>query len=226
VLLATFYIPGANRPYHYRYNAWLAVLARPPGILFFLVLWPGFYPLFGLLDAGLFLLQFPFLVKTLQLIPRRRFRDTAQFECRGASYAEVKAGAFAGPYGPLPKHKGLGPTTLLQFINDSARNMHDHRDVRPRYDKLIHAHGVCYAGRWVIDTDSPYSGYFAPGSEGLLIARASVAGPLINRGHKRSFGIAGKVFPTLDPDEPVWPGNFVTVSHLSGSRAPMCWTSR
>ena len=54
----------------------------------------------------------------------------------------------------------------------------------------------------------------------MLIARASVAGPITVRGAvPRSFGIAGKVFPTLDPDEWVWPGNFVTVSHLSGSKA-------
>jgi hypothetical protein len=97
--------------------------------------------------------------------------------------------------------------------------MHDRRDIRPRYDKLIHAHGVCYAGVWRIDQSSSYTGYFAKGSEGLLIARASVAGLFVAQGHRRAFGIGGKVFPTMDPEEWVWPGNFVTVSHLSGSKA-------
>src|SRR5262249_53395593 len=69
VLLGIFYVPGANHPYRYRANAWLAVFARPPGVVFFWLLWRGFYPSFGLLDGVLFLLQFPFLVKTLQLIP-------------------------------------------------------------------------------------------------------------------------------------------------------------
>jgi len=220
VLLAIFYIPGANQPYRYRFNAIMAVLARPPGVLFFFWLWGGFYPVFGYLDAALFLAQFPFLVMTMQLIPERRFRDTEVFEYRGTSFREVKDAAFSGPYETLPTHKGLGPATLLQFLNDSARNMHDKRDIRPRYDKLIHSHGVCYAGVWEIDSDSPYTGYFAKGTRGLLIARASVAGPLLKQGHARSFGIAGKVFPTMDPDEWVWPGNFVTVSDLSGSRAP------
>ena len=222
VLLAIFYIPGANQPYRYRANAWLAVGARLPGVVFFLILWPGVYAAFGLLDGFLLLIQFPFLIKTMQMIPERRFHDTEVFEYQGASYSEVKEAAFAGAYddNDLPYQKGLGPTTFIQFFNDAARNMHDKRDIRPNYNKLIHANGVCYAGTWKIDQETPYTGYFASGSEGLLVARASVAGPFIKRGHKRSFGIGGKVFPTLNPNERVWPGNFVTVSHLSGSRTP------
>lgn len=220
VLLAIVYIPGANQPYRYRANAILAVLARPPGVIFFLWLWSGFYALFGYLDAVLFLAQFPFLVKAMQLIPERRFRDTQVFEYQGTTFRAVKDAAFSGPYSaPLPCHQGVGPATLLQLFNDAARNLHDKRDIRPRYDKLIHANGVCYAGIWEIDTASPYTGYFANGARGLLIVRASVAGPFIMQGHARSFGFGGKVFPTLDPDEWVWPGNFVAVSNLSGSRA-------
>ncbi|MFP3939394.1 MAG: hypothetical protein ACLF0P_03725 [Thermoanaerobaculia bacterium] len=220
ILLSLFYIPGANRPYRYRANAHLAVWARPPGVVFFLLLWPGRYLAFGLLDLALFLMQFPLLVKVMQLRPEaHREVDDDIREYDGGTYREVKEAAFAGPYDGLPYHLGIRPGTILQFLNDSARNMHDRRDIRPYYDKLIHANGVCFAGRWRIDRPSPYTGYFATGSEGLLVARASVAGPLIKRGHRRSFGIAGKVFPTLDPDEKVWVGNFVTVSHLSGSRA-------
>lgn len=220
VLLAIFYIPGANQPYRYRFNAIMAVLARPPGVIFFLWLWAGFYPAFGYLDAVLFLAQFPFLIMALQLIPERRFWDTQVFEYQGTTFRAVKEAAFSGPYTrPLPCHRGVGPSTVLQLFNDAARNLHDKRDIRPRYDKLIHANGVCYAGTWEIDTDSPYTGYFANGSRGLLIARASVAGPFIEQGHARSFGFGVKVFPTLDPDEWVWPGNLVAVSNLSGSRA-------
>jgi len=42
-LLSLFYIPGATDPYRYRFNAWMAVLARPPGVLFFLLYMPGIY---------------------------------------------------------------------------------------------------------------------------------------------------------------------------------------
>jgi len=219
VLLAIGYVPGANQPYRFRYNANLAVFARAPGVLFFFGLWRGFYPLFGFIDLVLFLSQFYFLIRTMQLRPLRRFDDNEVFDYRGSSYNEVKEAAFSDPYPTLPKHPALGPTTFIQFLNDSARNMHDRRDIRPHYDKLIHAYGVCYAGLWKIDQESVYTGYFAKGSEGLLIARISIAGLFPTQGKPRTLGIAGKVFPTKDPDERVWPGNFVTVSHLSGSRA-------
>jgi uncharacterized membrane protein len=69
VLLALFYIPGANDPYRYRATAILSVLARPPGVVFFLFLWPGTYPAFGYLDLFLFLLQAPLLYLTLRRRP-------------------------------------------------------------------------------------------------------------------------------------------------------------
>ena len=220
-LLSLFYIPGANQPYRYRYNAWVAVLARPPGVFFFLILNPGIYPAFGLMDLAFFLMQFPFLLKTMQARPELGpEQDKEVFDYRGASFRAVKEAAWSAPYAALPKHKGLRPGKFIQFLNDSARNMHDRRDIRPKYDKLIHSHGICFAGIWRIDEASPYSGYFAGGSQGLLIARASVAGLFTKRGFRRSFGIAGKIFPTMNPDEWVWPANFVTVSHLSGSKAP------
>ena len=69
VLIALFYIPGANDPYRYRSTAILSVLARPPGVIFFLFLWPGVYPVFGYLDLFLFLLQAPLLYLTLRRRP-------------------------------------------------------------------------------------------------------------------------------------------------------------
>ena len=155
----------------------------------------------------------------MQLIPERRFNDVDLFDYQGSTFAEVKEVAFSGPYDVLPNHKGVGPTTVLQLLNDAARNLHDRRDIRPAYNKLIHSNGICYTGLWEIDQPSPYTGYFATGSRGLLIVRASVAGPFLKQGFKRALGIAAKVYPTLNPHEQVWPGNFVTVSSLSGSRA-------
>ena len=74
-----------------------------------------------------------------------------EFEYSGSTFDEVRAVTFSGPYVGLPNHQGLGPKTLVQFFNDSARNMHDKRDIRPRFDKLIHANGICFAGTWNID---------------------------------------------------------------------------
>ncbi|MEM7534105.1 MAG: hypothetical protein AAF639_18125 [Chloroflexota bacterium] len=145
------------------------------------------------------------------IVPHHEF-----FPYDGSTFNEVKAVTFSGPYDELPRHRGVGLFSMLQFINDSRRNMSDRRDIRPYFDKLIHANGIAFTGVWRIDQETPYTGYFATGSEGLLIARASVAGPGTRRRNRRALGIAGKVYPTLDPEEKVMPGNFVTVSHLSG----------
>jgi hypothetical protein len=69
VLLSLFYIPGATNPYRYRATAILSVLARPPGVIFFLWLWPGQYPAFGYLDLVLFAIQAPLLYMALRTGP-------------------------------------------------------------------------------------------------------------------------------------------------------------
>ena len=61
LLISLLYIPGAQDPHRYRRTAWLSVFARPPGVLFFLGLRRGTYPLFGVIDACLFLVQGPLL---------------------------------------------------------------------------------------------------------------------------------------------------------------------
>lgn len=73
-LLSLFYIPGANQPYRYRFNAWLAVLARLAGVIFFLILYPGYYPAFGILDGVLFLIQLPLLLLTMRTRPRENYK--------------------------------------------------------------------------------------------------------------------------------------------------------
>jgi len=64
----------------------MAVFARLPSVIFFFLLWPRVYPTFGLLDGLLFLLQFPFLVTTSELIPERRLKDTEIFEYKGTTF--------------------------------------------------------------------------------------------------------------------------------------------
>ena len=69
VLLSLFYIPGGNNPHRHRFTAWLAVFARLAGVIFFLILYPGIYPAFGILDAVFFLVQWPLLLKALKEPP-------------------------------------------------------------------------------------------------------------------------------------------------------------
>jgi hypothetical protein len=57
MLLSLFYVPGANDPFHYRANAWLAVFARLAGTAFFfsgvlLFGLPRAYLQFGLIDLA------------------------------------------------------------------------------------------------------------------------------------------------------------------------------
>lgn len=233
VLLSLFFVPAALAPYRYPASAWLAVTARPLEAIFFLAIWRGLYTAFGLVDLALFVLQLPLLLLTMAQTPAPASAPASAprggasmlsqddiFDYDGSTFAEVKAVAFSGPYDTLPTYRGLGPKTFLQFFNASARNLADKRDIRPRYDKLIHANGICFTGVWKVDRPSPYTGYFAQGSEGLLIARFSIAGPQVTRGKSRALGIAGKIFPTRDPNEKVKPGNFVTVTTLSGTKEP------
>lgn len=148
----------------------------------------------------------------------RREPDPA-FEYDGSTFNEVKEVAYSGPYPePLPVHAGLRPGKLVEFFNHSTRNLIDRRDVLPYFEKLIHTNGICFTGTWRIDTKTPYTGYFAQGAEGLLLVRGSVAGPALMAGDRRAFGWAGKIWPTLDPDEKHKPANWVTVSKLSGAR--------
>jgi len=49
----------------YKATAILSVLARPPGVVFFLWLWPNLYPAFGYLDLSLTIIQAPLLALAL-----------------------------------------------------------------------------------------------------------------------------------------------------------------
>ena len=69
LLLSCFYMPGANDPYRYRFNAWLAVLARGAGVLFFFTLAAEHYLAFGLFDGFFLVIQLPLLILTMRAAP-------------------------------------------------------------------------------------------------------------------------------------------------------------
>lgn len=66
VLLSLLYIPSAKDPILYRLTAKFAVFARLAGVIFFFILWPGRYPLFGVLDGVFLLIQAPLLYLALK----------------------------------------------------------------------------------------------------------------------------------------------------------------
>ncbi len=139
------------------------------------------------------------------------------------SFPETWAATTSGPYDSLPEYR----TSYSKFFSDGVdllansveRTLHDQDDVLPRFQKLVHPIGICFAGTWKITAPSPYTGYFANGSDGLIIVRASEAMGVAEAGNFRAFGLAGKIFPTNDANDqtPYPTANFFTIDDLGGA---------
>lgn len=161
---------------------------------------------------------------------------------KGSRFSEVKAAVFANPYQyvwggekePALPYRIPSVIELLRgvlpffapkyfFVRAAQRSVDSRADLRwgpdrMGYKRLIHPNGVCLAGLWEIDADNPYSGYFRKGSRALAIARYS-APILAKRGDGRGQAMAGKLFPTTDPDhaERLVTGNFFTGDDIAGT---------
>ena len=152
----------------------------------------------------------------------------------GSRFRDVVDALFANPYqrvwggageNPLPIHK----VTLLRvlrgaFVKASARALDSAADLRwgpdrKGFQRLVHPNGVCLIGRWTISAATPYSGYFANGSEALVVARYSTCCTRTERGQVRSLAMIGKLFPTIDPDhaEPLRTASFITQEDIGGA---------
>lgn len=155
--------------------------------------------------------------------PTRRGQEQPSEAYRGSRFAEVWRAVTADPYDALP-HKRLGlhsvPELFARSLYGAARRTLSTRaDLLPPFDKLVHPLGICLRGTWRIDEPTPYTGLFKAGSQGLIIARASDAMGEDRPGKLRFMGIAGKLWPTHDPEHqaPLATGNFFTLENLSGS---------
>ena len=121
----------------------------------------------------------------------------------------------------LPQYSGLF-SALKSIANGTLkaaalRTVSNHDDFHDYFEKLVHSNGICFSGMWEITEDSPYSGYFKKGSSALMIGRISAASPQTTNDKNRSFGFAGKLFPTTNPNEVVSTANFFTVHNLNGT---------
>lgn len=142
-----------------------------------------------------------------------------------ASFPAVWSVTKSAPYARLPDHK----VTLDSFYEYGVdrlkrsvdRTLSDDRDILPWFQKLVHPVGICFAGTWQITESSPWTGYFAEGSEGLIIMRASEALGNPRVGSWRSFGLAGKIFPSSNrADKSSYEtANFFTIDDLGGTDA-------
>jgi hypothetical protein len=161
----------------------------------------------------------------------------------GSTFREVREAVFSNPYytvwdGPgktaLPRYSVTLRSVLsgflpfrrrFSFLQAARRTVASEADLRWGSDRqgvrrLLHPNGVCLTGRWEITRPTNYSGYFAEGSVGLLIARYSTCCTETRRGHMRSLSLVGKIYPTTDPAsaERVRPANFITQQDIGGER--------
>src|SRR5262249_52350415 len=111
--------------------------------------------------------------------------------------------------------KGL--TNIL--LKDSFRRVDNDEDLTPAVRKLLHSVGICFFGRWRITEKTDFTGCFRTGTAHLIIVRCSTLLSHTHHGERRGFGLAGKIFPTKDPNELVRTANFVTIDNLGGTFA-------
>lgn len=139
------------------------------------------------------------------------------------SFKEVRDQVFSDPYKELPQYVITlgtfysGLSNLL--LRATTRALNDNSSIAPYFQKLVHPKGLALTGTWNITECSPYSGYFRKGATGLVIVRSSVLLYKTTAGSYRGFAFAGKIFPTLDPNEKVQPADFFTIDVLSGTLA-------
>jgi hypothetical protein len=139
----------------------------------------------------------------------------------GSRLSDVWGVVSSDPYATLP-HQAVTLGSMFGFLDDkildaSNRTLSDQNDILNPFQKLLHPNGLCLSGTWSITEPTPYTGYFRQGSRGLFIGRASTALTATEAGELRAFGFAGKIFPTLDPDEQVETANFFTIEDLGGT---------
>ncbi len=141
------------------------------------------------------------------------------------SFNDVWSEVNSDLYKTLPQDK-ISYGKLFTFskniiLHDAKRTLLERSDILEPFDKLAHPNGACMRGYWNITKTNPYSGYFKNGTKALIIARASSAMSNTKRGETRAFGMAGKLFPTIDEkkviQEPT--ANFFVIDDLGGTKA-------
>lgn len=112
------------------------------------------------------------------------------------------------------------------MLSAAKRTLRSHADLRwgpdgKGFRRLVHPIGICLEGIWDIDPNwegAAYTGYFAPGSVGRVIARYSLGGNDPRNGRYRSLGLVGKLFPAEDYADGVTPrAHFITQEDLGGA---------
>lgn len=127
------------------------------------------------------------------------------------------------PYSQLPSdrvgYRSLFDGAISLIERSATRTLNNQNDLLPYFTKLAHPNGVCLKGEWKITKENPYTGLFKKDTKAIIIARASVALNDTKEGKFRGFGLAGKIFPTLNENEVVKTANFFLIDDLGGTKA-------
>src|SRR5258708_23037803 len=149
--------------------------------------------------------------------------DSAPATYTGSRFSDVRAQLLSDPYTVLPHHTvtigsmfNAGKNLLKQ---DGFSLVDRDADLVPPMQKLLHGVGICLFGKWKITEETGYTSCFRKGVEYLIVVRCSTLLSHTDRGTRRGFGLAGKIFPTLDPGEVVRAANFITIDDLAGTFA-------
>lgn len=160
-----------------------------------------------------------------------------------SSYRAIREALFRNRYylvwgapgePPLPTYevtlwrtlRGFLKKRMWHFQDAANRTVDSQADMRWGADgkgfrRLLHPNGVCLFGTWKINADSPradLTGYFAPGKQGLVVARYSTCCTETRRGRWRSLAMVGNIYPTLDEDVAVRPVSFITQQDFGGEK--------
>lgn len=140
---------------------------------------------------------------------------------QGSRFSDVRAQLLSDPYTTLPYHKVTIGTMFEAgknlLLRESKWILQRQEDLVPPFQKLLNPVAICLFGRWRITEETPYTGCLKTGAEHLIIVRCSNQMTTTDRGTRRGFGFAGKIFPTLDPQERVRTVNFIGIDNLSGT---------
>ena len=159
----------------------------------------------------------------------------------GSRFSEVRDAVFANPYQKVWGAAGQAPFErfsstfgsvihgLMRFgvpwvlLAAARRTLGSEADLRwgpdrKGYRRLLHPNGICLTGMWEIQEDTPYSGYFAKGSRGLIVARYSTCCTETRRGNTRSLSMVGRIYPTTNRNHPerLPTANFFTQVDIGG----------
>lgn len=145
----------------------------------------------------------------------------------GSRFTELRDLVFHRPYARLPIFPvdvdsfgppGERPDNALRAaarrILVQVADLHDY----PQGRKLLQANGICFSGDWIIDQGSPYTGLFAAGMRVKSIVRGSILFGKTTAEHRRTFGLAIKLFASSNPGSRAPTVNLFVMEAFGGAR--------